>query len=410
MILLEHAGATDPVATRRVWEELVRTGKLESQGEHQQLGSEPITYSVRPHVLRAWQRSAAAGCDPRMPTAQSLTPEETLALLEREAKLLAAARPYLAALSRAAGSARHAATLADHEGYVLAVVGDEASVHGPEAMPGPGALVSEACVGANGLGTSLVEAGYVELVGPEHYLENFHGYTCQGIPVLGVDGQIVGVLGISLRGLTTATRVRDILFCASQGIECDLLSQELLETVVRTRHTGDSGVAERLRQDIVQHLAAARLKLELAAQRLSRGGDIAVLVQAAEELTIRFRQRAELWRDLVTDAVTAPGPIRLDDLVAQMLALLATEASINQLTLTWGSQQDAALIMSDRHGAGRRILAEILDGMQRVGRGGKLQIEVSSAPDRRLGTVALRGQAANSQAVSPVQLTFPLVY
>jgi sigma-54 dependent transcriptional regulator, acetoin dehydrogenase operon transcriptional activator AcoR len=410
MILLEHAGATDPAATRRAWEEFVRTGKPESQGEHQQRDSQLITQSVRPHVLRAWQRAAAAGCDPRMPTAQSMTPLETLALLEREDRLLAAARPYLAALSRAAGGAYHAAMLADYQGHVLAVIGDETTIHGAESVPGPGALMSEACVGANGLGTSLAEAGYVEIVGPEHYIEGFHGYTCQGIPVLGVSGQIAGALSISLPGLATATRVRDILFCASQGIECDLLSRELLETVVRTRHTADSGVAERLRQDIVQHLAAARLKLELAAQRLARGGDIAMLVQAAEELTIRFRQRAELWRDLVTDAVTAPGPIRLDDLVAQMLALLATEASINELTLTWGSQQDAAVIMSDRHRAGRKILAEILTGMQRVGRGGMLQIEVSTAPDRRLGTVALHGQAANSEAVPPVQLTFPLVY
>lgn len=410
MILLEHAGATDPAATRRAWEELVSTGKLERQDEPQQLESQPIVQSVRPHVLRAWRRSAAAGCDPRMPTAQSLAPAETLALLERENKLIAAARPYLAALSRAAGSARHAAMLADQDGRVLAVVGDEESIHGPEAVPGPGALMSEACVGANGLGTSLAEGGYIELVGPEHYLENFHGYTCQGIPVVGMNSQIVGVLSISLRGQAAATRVRDILFCASQGIECDLLAQELLETVVRSRHTADTGVAERLRQDIVQHLAAARLKLELAAQRLARGGEITMLVQATEELTIRFRQRAELWRDLVTDAVTAPGPIRLDDLVAQMLALLATEASVNELTLTWGSQQDAAVIMSDRHGAGRKILAEILTGMQRVGRGGKLQIEVSTAPDRRLGTVALHGQAANSEAVPPVQLTFPLVY
>lgn len=433
MILLEHAGESDPAATRRAWEALVSTGLIarlsressgessgesfgESPGESSGESSgawvvdEPGLARLRPHVLRAWQRSAAAGCDPRMSTAQSLAPVDTLVLLERESRLIAAARPYLAALSRASSGSRHAAVLADREGRVLDVVGDEASVHGPDAVPGPGALMSEACAGANGLGTSLAEGGYVEIVGPEHYIEGFHGHTCQGIPILGVNGQIVGVLSISQRGLAAATRVRDILFCASQGIECDLLAQELLETVVRSRHTADTSVAERLRQDIVQHLAAARLKLELAAQRMARGGDIAALIHAAEELTVRFRQRAELWRDLVTDGAAAPGPIRLDDLVAQMLALLTTEASINELTLTWGAQQDAAVIMSDRHGASRKILAEILSSMQRVGRGGTLHVEVRAMSDRRLGTVALHGQAANAEDVPPVQLTFPLVY
>jgi transcriptional regulator of acetoin/glycerol metabolism len=399
MILLERAGTSDSAATRAAWQEFVGTGTV----------GPARSGAVRPHVLRAWQRSANAGCSPHSLTAERLGPTETLALLERERKLIEAARPYIAALSRSAGNARHAAQLADRGARVLDVVGDERSVTGPEAVPGPGAVMSEAGAGANGLGTTLAEGGYTEIIGPEHFIEGFHGYTCQGIPIAGAGGAILGVMSISLLGIGTMDRIRDILFCASQGIECDLLSQELLDTVVRSRHDSATGVAERLRQDIVQHLAAARLKLELAAQRLARGGDTAALLETAEELTVRFRRRATLWRDLVTEAVAAPSPFRLDEMVEQMIALLSTEASVTELHLAWGMRQDAAVVLADPHGAARQLLAEILTGMQRIGRGGRLWLEVMTEPERRLGAVLVHGHTAAEEAVPSARIDFPLL-
>jgi len=399
LILLERAGTSDADSTRAAWREFVRAGEV----------SEARRAALRPHVLRAWQRSVRAGCSPHRLTAERLPAIDTLALLERERKLIEAARPYIAALSRSAGNARHAAQLADRGARVLDVVGDERSVAGPEAVPGPGAVMSEAGAGANGLGTTLAEGGYTEIIGPEHFIEGFHGYTCQGIPIVGPGGMILGVISISLLGVGTVERIRDILFCASQGIECDLLSQELLDTVARSRHESAGGVAERLRQDIVQHLAAARLKLELAAQRLARGGDTAALLETAEELTIRFRRRAGLWRDLVTEACAAPRPFRLDEMVEQMIALLSTEASVNELHIAWGMRQDPAVVLADPHGAGRKLLAEILTGMQRVGRGGRLRLEVEAEPERMLGAVVVHGHTAGEQPVPSVRIDFPLL-
>lgn len=399
MILLERAGTSDSAATHRAWQEFVATGQV----------GEANRALLRPHVLRAWQRSVAADCSPHSLTAERLPAAETLALLHRERKLIEAARPYIAALSRSAGGARHAAQLADRGACVLDVVGDERSVTGPEAVPGPGAVMSEAGAGANGLGTTLAETGYTEIIGPEHFIEGFHGYTCQGIPLVGAGGVILGVISISLLGIGTADRIRDILFCASQGIECDLLSQELLDTVVRSRQDAAGGVAERLRQDIVQHLAAARLKLELAAQRLARGGDTAALLETAEELTIRFRRRATLWRDLVTEGVAAPRPFRLDEMVEQMIALLSTEASVNELNVAWGMRQDPAVVLADPHGAGRQLLAEVLTGMQRIGRGGRLRLEVVAEPERTLGAVVIHGHTAGEQPVPSMRIDLPLL-
>jgi hypothetical protein len=124
MILLEQAGEVDLGRTREAWKQFVKLGDVRGQ-------------RVRPHVVRAWQRSVAGGCSPYMMKADVLSPRESSALLSQEHPLIDAARPFMAALSRAAGHERHAAMLGDRAGRVLDVLGDEASVHGPEAVQGP---------------------------------------------------------------------------------------------------------------------------------------------------------------------------------------------------------------------------------------------------------------------------------
>src|SRR5512134_2752194 len=173
-------------STREAWRKYVSTGALNPG-------------ALRPAVFRAWERCHDFGTSPRQPQAESLSSDATQRLLDSRAGILAAARPYMAALSRAAGSDRHAAMLGDRSGVVLDIVGDEQTVHGPEPFPGPGALLAEEVSGANGIGTPLAGAEYVELVGPEHFIGGFHVVTCQGGPVRAPEGAVTGVISTSVR-------------------------------------------------------------------------------------------------------------------------------------------------------------------------------------------------------------------
>ncbi|HET9598552.1 MAG TPA: GAF domain-containing protein [Anaeromyxobacteraceae bacterium] len=309
---------------------------------------------------------------------------ERAALLQRERALIDASRPFMESLSRAAGADRHAAMLADRGCQVLDVVGDEASVRGPESVPGPGALLAEANAGANGHGTALAEMTYVELVGPEHFIEGFHVFTCQGIPLLGAAGELVGVIGISVRRLETASRVRDVLFCASQGVECELLARWLSEVVVTRELHGR--LEERLRQEIVQELASARLRLEAAARRIARGAAASELMAAARELLDTFRARALTWRDLVSDELPAPAPIDLPDLVDSVLGLLEAEARASGIRLRWG-RADRAVVVEDRQALARGVLGQALTAMQRAGRDGAVVVDLERAS--RSATVSI---------------------
>jgi sigma-54 dependent transcriptional regulator, acetoin dehydrogenase operon transcriptional activator AcoR len=379
----------EPVRVRVAWERMAETGNIAPD-------------LLRPHVPRAWARSIAAECSPRALPASRLSPEETLELLHDEEPLRAAARPFLAALSRAAGGEAHAAMLGDREGRVLDVVGDEETVYGPGSVPGPGSVLSERAAGANGLGTPLAENRYIELVGPEHFVEAFQGYTCQGIPLAGTDGRPSGVLCIYVRKQETARRVRNILLCARCAIESELLAQRLSEGLWHVRRvSGAEQTLAKLHQDIAQLRAAARLRFETAASLLAKGRSADEFVGLAEELSRRFRRRADLWGGLVDETVGAPQPLRLVDVVTNLVELLETEAAISGVELTVGNT-DSAMVMADHRSISRKVFEKLADTLATVGRGSRIRVDVRADAARKWVTASLDAVRGSGISVSRV--------
>lgn len=293
---------------------------------------------LREPVFRAWERCHAQGTSARQARAVHLADAEIERLLTQQRGFMVAARPYLQALSQAAAAERHAAMLGDSRGVVLDVIGDPQSVCGPERVPSPGSLLSEAVSGANGIGTPLAEGGYIELVGAEHFIEGFHLFTCQGVPIRTPDGAIAGIISISMRRTEAARRLHELLVCAAHGIEAELIRERLDEDVRRLIAAGgrdDEPLLENLRQDLVQAQATARLEVALAARDLARDrlAYAARLLALAQRSIAIFERQSALWRDL---AATDPGPLRVVDLavlLANLAALLQTEAATVEVTV-----------------------------------------------------------------------------
>lgn len=365
-----------PDEVRAAWRQFVDAGMIDST-------------RVRPSIAQAWQRSRAAGCDPYQARADVLSPAETIALIRTESRLVEIATPFLAALSRAAGAERHAAMLGDASGRVLKIVGDPDTM-ADENFPRAGSLLSEETAGANGIGTALAESSYVELVGPEHFIEGFHVFTCQGVPLLGPRHEPVGVLSMSVRREETAAKVRDILFCASEAAECELLSERLTETLATAKPL--EHILESLRQDIVQRIALARLQFELAARQIAAGTDAAGTLRAAQQLIQKFRRQAAVWRNLVGQSTAAPEPVELADLVDDFISLMETEARVAQVRLVWG-RAERPLVLDDVQALSQRLLSALLNAMQVTPAGG--QITVSVAQHEREAVVMLGSRLAD---------------
>lgn len=356
------------------------------------IGNAPFELEhVRPHVLRAWQRSRAAGCSPQLLRANVLDARATQELLQRERRLIEVASPFLVALSRAAGDERHAAMLSDGDGRLLKIVGDEQTVN-DEDFPHAGALLAEANAGANGIGTALADGHYVELVGPEHYIEGFHVFTCQGVPLAAPSGRHGGVISMSVRRVEAANKVRNILFCASEAAECELLASWLTDQLVEGRPL--PALLESLRQDMIQRIAMTRLQIEVAARQIAAGGQAGDVVEAARALGRKFRRQARVWQDLVQEAEPRTERVRLLDLVEAFTDLMATELRVAGVTLRWGEVDDIAVSLQ-RQPLVRRLLDLFLTAIQHCAPEGQIELALRRRDERivlRLATAAPAGR------------------
>ena len=337
---------------------------------------------LRPHVFRAWERAHVEGANPRRPHADSLSPLDTERLCTRESKLIEAARPYMSALSGASGGERHAAMLSDARAIVLDVLGDERSVHGPERVPGPGTLLDEPACGANGLGTPLAEGGYVEIVGPEHFVEAFGLLTCQGIPLRHADGSVAGVLGIAVWRQETGQRLREILLCAAHGIEAELLQGRLKEDVRRVlaAHEPAGSALARLWRDLLETQATTRVGLgaaarELAGSRMIYARDLLELVSVSLQ---RFRRHAALWRELASEGAEAPRPVALHAAVHDIAELLEVEAAVHHVELVLHAIEPTVVVADPR--ALSRALFRCFLGAIEGARGGAVHVDVVRVP------------------------------
>ncbi|WP_224242426.1 sigma-54-dependent transcriptional regulator family protein [Hyalangium gracile] len=336
--------------------------------------------------------------------------DENLARLLREkSALIQAARPYMRALSRAAGEHRHAAMLGDERALVLDVVGDDASIRGPESVPGPGALLSEAVSGANGIGTPLAEGTYSELIGPEHFISGFHPFTCQGVPLIGPESQVVGVLSISMRSPTAATRLRDILVCAGHGIEAELLRVQLEEDIrqVLEATPGDDTALENLRQDLMQLHATARLRLQGAAALLGhyRDENALRLLQVAQSTAREFQLRARMFQELAGSELGAARAVELHEQVRQLLALLSTESRIRAVDV-FSEHLTPCTVEADPRRLARQLLSRLLHAFELAEGGGSVRVRL--LPVGGAGRVTISAQPAPGRPREPVSFTLEL--
>jgi sigma-54 dependent transcriptional regulator, acetoin dehydrogenase operon transcriptional activator AcoR len=364
---------------------------------------------LRPEIQRAWERSHTLHADPRRVRPEALDARAGAQRIAHEAPLVAAAAPYLRALSQASGRHLHAAVLGDARAVVLAVVGDPESV---SEQPAPGALFDEASAGANGVGTPLAEGDYVEIVGPEHFAEALHAMTCQGIPLRDGTGSVVGVLATSVRRPEVSLRLREMLRCAAHGIEAELLHASLEARLAEVLAAPDParGVLERLHRDLLSKYVSARTRVELASEQLGRGLTVSagdVLALALRALSA-YRREAAFWRALASPAEAQPsGAVPLDEAVRDLAVLLDGEAAALDCEIQL-REIAPATVRADAVSLRSALLGSFLSALAQ-GRGGAVLVDVRR--ERAQGVVSLSpqpGPAVRRGAPAPFTLRAPL--
>ncbi|WP_013334537.1 GAF domain-containing protein [Gloeothece verrucosa] len=337
------------------------------------------TKLLRQEVYRAWERSHLLGANPRAMQAEKLSSLDLDRLLNKESPLIQAVRPYAQILAQAAGKEPHAVLLSDCHAVLLDLWGDKDMVQS-KSFPQPGSLLSEEVAGANGIGTPLAEGTYSQIVTAEHFIDGFYPFTCLGMPVRNLKQEIVGVLNISLQSPEHSQKFKELLLCASAGVEAELIlgNLEAALSQVKAARPDDYEVLEKLRQDLVQTHHAARLRMDFSSRLIATNRiDYAQqLLQQAEQSIAIFRHRSYFWYSLASSERDSIKSIFLMDTILTLVKLLSTEATIRQVEVITPSFNEEIKITVFEKKFLRKLLRYFLAAFEKAGAKGILMLEI----------------------------------
>lgn len=151
-------------------------------------------------IQRSWQRCLHQGLHRQQSAALDLLPQGELSARQEEHRTLITCfqRFVLPLFAQLLAGRPCRLLLCDGEGAILAASGDDGFArHAERIFLRSGARWGEASKGTNAIGTALAEQSEVQVLGAEHFFAQHSFLSCSACPLLGPDGQLLGVLDIS---------------------------------------------------------------------------------------------------------------------------------------------------------------------------------------------------------------------
>lgn len=188
-------------------------------------GAAEPTVEIEGWIARSWRRCLAQGLDPqRSVEFDCISSAQMRRVEEANHALLHSAAPLLEQLGRAIANTRFFALLTDAQGVVIAASGaiDRSDVRA-ERITRVGTDLSERAIGTSAIGAALRELQPVWLHRGEHFFDTNAAYSCAGAPVIGPDGQCLGMVDVT--GIDTFERpeLRHLVLQTARRMESALL-------------------------------------------------------------------------------------------------------------------------------------------------------------------------------------------
>jgi transcriptional regulator of acetoin/glycerol metabolism len=179
-------------------------------------------------ILRSWARCQALGLEGRANALpEPLTPYEFALTAEEAEAFKRLCRPEVEALYADAQATDSIVILTNASGLVLDTIGSlDFAQRAARVALRPGVPWSEQVVGTNAIGTSLAEGCPIEVRGAEHYLECNRILSCSAIPIMGPQGNVLGVLDLSGPAETHHAHALGLVTLAAEQIEHRLFDQD----------------------------------------------------------------------------------------------------------------------------------------------------------------------------------------
>ena len=159
-----------------------------------------LPQSIPSPILRSWQRCLHQGLLRQQSAELDLLPQGELSARQEQHRTLITCfqRFVLPLFAQLLAGRPCRLLLCDGEGAILAASGDDGFArHAERIFLRSGARWGEASKGTNAIGTALAEQSEVQVLGAQHFFAQHSFLSCSACPLLGPDGQLLGVLDIS---------------------------------------------------------------------------------------------------------------------------------------------------------------------------------------------------------------------
>ena len=169
--------------------------------------------------------------------------------LEEKRELMVTAELYMNQLYNFVKGSNFFSILTDEEGCILSVLGDENTLAEAFSLKMvPGAYMDERSIGTNSMGTALAEGKPVQVSGEEHYIREYHRWTCSASPIRNARGEIIGCIDLTGYSEYVNSHTLGMVVAAANAIEKMLdikryteelsMANKFTETMIDSIETG----------------------------------------------------------------------------------------------------------------------------------------------------------------------------
>lgn len=200
-----------------------------SEHLHEFLENEKIETEVAPVIYRSWQRSLDFNVNRSIISHNMILSSHHLReLKETQTDLVKAAESVLPYLFKLLVSSNYLVLLGDKNGFILESLGNGPFISKAQRVHlSPGVNWREDVKGTNAIGTALSENSPITVSGREHYVKENHFLTCSAAPIVGLQGNTLGVLDISAEFGDNQARILEITMLGAKMIEQNLLTLDI---------------------------------------------------------------------------------------------------------------------------------------------------------------------------------------
>ncbi|AEG61180.1 ATP-binding protein [Desulforamulus ruminis] len=244
-------------------------------------------------TYKAWQRCVNYNINPyAFKDLKRLTHEELYEKKRQLQDVLSLLEHHFSTIKTTVSthSSNYFICVSDQDGHLLEVQADKETEAAGLPFPFfPGICAAEDQIGNTAIGTVLVTKTPLAIIGPEHFVQAFHRWSCVGAPIFGANGEVIAVLTVGTPCGFESPYTFSLLAAAAKAVEAGL-KQAMMEKQL---------------QEVRKNLSQVIQQSEIIFNDMSQG----VLILNKDCTVVFFNKAAEKIWDLSAEQIVG-GPVQ----------------------------------------------------------------------------------------------------